>query len=161
MLEQVLSGDATGNNLNGVVNATGIGSATYLVADRGSDEAFTDGELAVEDGGGRMEHMAWALGRDLSTSAQKTAVEPGASRRVQENGRLTLSNMPAQRIVEGLTSTTGLIADWRTVTVPILSEIIVVIDRVSVPGMVRITSRLPIGGPLITHPSTIYKLTQA
>ena len=161
MLEQVLSGDGTGNNLSGVASATGIGASTYVLADRGSDEAFTDAELAVEDGGGRTEHIAWALGTDLSTSAQKTAIEPGASRRVQENGRLTLSGLPAQRIVEGLGATVGLVGDWGTVSVPILNELIIVVDRVSNPGYVRLTSRLPIGGPLITHPSTIYKLTQA
>ena len=160
LLEQVLSGDGQGNNLSGVVNATGIGSATYVLADRGSDEAFTDGELAVEDGGGRTQYMAWALGTDLDTSAQKTAVEPGASRRVLEGGRLTLSDLPASRIVEGLAGTTGLCADWRTVVVPILTEIIVVVDRVTLPGYVRLTSRLPIGGPLITHPSAVYRLSQ-
>ena len=161
MLEQVLAGDGTANALNGVVNGAGIGAGTYPLADRGSDEAFVDGEIAVADGGGRTQYMSWALGRDLDTSAQKTAVEPGASRRVLEEGRLTLSGLPAQRIVEGLTSTTGLCADWRTIVVPVLSSLIVVLDRVTVPGMVRITSRLPIGGPLITHPSTIYKLEQA
>ena len=161
MLEQVLSGDGTGNNLSGVASATGIGAGTYALADRGSDEAFTDGELAVEDGGGRTEHMAWALGTDLSTSAQKTAIEPGASRRVQENGRLTLSNMPAQRITEGLASTTGIIADWARITVPVLSELIVVVDRITNPGYVRLTSRLPVANPIIVTPSTIFVLTQA
>ena len=161
LLEQVLSGDGTGNNLAGVASATGIGAATYLVADRGSDESFVDGEIAVEDGGGRTPYMAWALGRDLSTSAQKTAVEPGASRRVLEGGRLTLSGIPAQRIVEGLGATVGLVADWRTVVVPILSELIVVIDRVTLPGFVRITTRLPIADPIVTHPSAVYALTQA
>ena len=161
MLEQVLSGDGQGNDLAGVVNATGIGSATYLVADRGSDEAFTDAELAVQDGGGRTEHTAWALGTDLDTSGRKTAVEPGASRRVLEMGRLTLSGLPAQRIVEGLAGTTGLVADWRTVVVPILSELIIVVDRISIPGMVRITSRLPVADPILTHPSAVFSLSQA
>ena len=155
MLEQVLAGDGVGNNL------AGIGSATYALADRGGDEAFTDAELAVEDGGGRSPYMAWALGTDLDTSARKTAVEPGASRRVEEMGRLTLSGLPVQRITEGLAGTTGLCGDWRTVVVPILNQLIIVIDRVTVPGYVRLTSRLPIGGPLVTHPSTIFKLTQA
>ena len=127
LLEQVLSGDGTGNNLSGLVTATGIGSATYLVADRGSDEAFVDAEVAVSDGGGRTQYMGWALGTDLDTSARKTAVEPGASRRVLEMGRLTLSGLPAQRIVEGLAGTTGLVADWRTVVVPVLSELLVVV----------------------------------
>ena len=161
MLEQVLSGDGTGNNLSGVVNATGIGSATYLVADRGGDESFVDAEVAAQDGGGRTEHMAWALGTDLDTSAKKTAVEPGASRRVLEEGRLTLSGLPAQRIVEGLGATVGLVGDWQTIIVPVLDQLIIVVDRVTLPGYVRLTSRLPIGGPLITHPSAVYKLEQA
>ena len=161
LLEQVLSGDATGNNLSGVASATGIGSATYLVADRGSDEAFTDGELAVEDGGGRTEYMAWALGTGLDASTKKTSIEPGDSRRTQEGGRLTLSGTPVQRITEGLAGTTGLCADWRTVVVPVLDQLIIVIDRVSVPGEVRITSRLPVADPILTHPSAIYKIEQA
>ena len=105
--------------------------------------------------------MAWALGTDLDTSARKTAVEPGASRRVLEMGRLTLSGLPAQRIVEGLTSTTGLIADWGTVSVPILSELIVVVDRISNPGYVRLTSRLPVADPIVTHPSAVFMIEQA
>ena len=161
LLEQVLSGDAQGNNLSGVASATGIGSATYALADRGSDEAFVDGENAAQDGGGRSPYMAWALGRDLDTSAQKTAVEPGASRRVLEGGRLTLSGLPAQRIVEGLGATVGLVGDWRTVVVPVLDQIIIVIDRVSVPGEVRITSRLPVSDPIVTHPSALFALEQA
>ena len=161
MLEQILSGDGVGNNLSGVASATGIGAGSYPLADRGSDEFFTDAEIAVEDGGGRSQYTAWCLGRDLDTSAKKTAVEPGASRRVLEEGRLTLSGLPAQRIVEGLGATVGLVGDWRTVSVPILDQLVIVVDRVTLPGFVRITSRLPIGGPLITHPSTIYKLVEA
>ena len=97
----------------------------------------------------------------MSTSTQKTSIEPGDSRRTQEGGRLTLSGTPVQRITEGLASTTGLCADWQTVTVPVLSEIIIVIDRVSVPGFVRITSRLPIADPIVTHTDAVYKLEQA
>ena len=161
MLEMVLAGDGTANALNGVVNGAGIGAGTYPLADRGSDEAFVDGEIAVEDGGGRTQYMAWALGTDLDTSARKTAVEPGASRRVLEEGRLTLSGLPAQRIVEGLTSTTGLCADWRTISVPILSELIVVVDRISNPGYVRLTSRLPVADPIVTYPSAVFMIEQA
>ena len=161
MLEQVLSGAGTGNNLAGVASATGIGAGTYALADRGSDEAFTDGELAVEDGGGRSPYIAWGFGKALSTSARKVAIEPGASRRVEERGALTLSGTPVQRITEGLAGTTGLCADWRTVVVPVRDQLIVVVDRVTLPGFVRITSRLPIADPIVTHPSAVYALTQA
>ena len=161
LLSQVLSGDGVGNNLNGVASATGIGAGTYAMTDRGSDEAFTDGELAVQDGGGRSPYIAWGFGTTLSTSARKVAIEPGASRRVEERGALTLSGTPVQRITEGLAGTTGLCADWRTVVIPVLSELIIVVDRISIPGMVRLTSRLPIADPIVTHPSAVYALTQA
>ena len=161
MLEQVLAGDGVGNNLSGLVTATGIGAGTYALFDRGSDEAFTDAELAVQDGGGRTEHTAWALGTDLSTSTQKTSIEPGSSRRTQEGGRLTLSGTPAQRITEGLAGTTGLCADWRTVIVPVLSELIIVVDRITNPGYVRLTSRLPVADPIVTHPSAVFMIEQA
>ena len=161
MLEQVLAGDGVGNNLAGVAGATGIGAGTYPLADRGSDEFFTDGELAVEDGGGRSPYIAWGFGKALSTSARKVAIEPGASRRVEERGALTLSGTPVQRITEGLAGTTGLCGDWKTVAVLVLSELIIVVDRVSIPGFVRITSRLPIADPIVTHPAAVYKLTQS
>ena len=161
LLSQVLSGDGTSNDLSGVVNATGILSATYALADRGGDEAFTDAEIAVQDAGGRSEHMAWALGTDLSTSTQKTSIEPGSSRRTQEGGRLTLSGTPAQRITEGLLGTTGLCADWERITVPVLSQLVIVVDRITIPGFVRITTRLPIADPIITHPSAVFMIEQA
>ena len=161
LLEQVLAGDAVGNNLNGIVNATNIGGATYALADRGSDEAFVDAEIAIEDAGGRPSGMAWALGKDLSTSARKTAVEPGASRRVEEQGRLVLSGLPAQRITEGLAGTTGLCADWSLIYIPVLSELLVTTDLVTSAGDVRITSRLACADPILSHPATAYRLTQA
>ena len=161
MLEQVLSGDGVGNNLSGVASASGIGTGTYVVADRGGDEAFVDGEISVADAGGRSQFVAWGLGKDLDTSAKKTAVEPGASRRVVENGRLTLSGTPAQRIVEGLAGTTGLCADWERITVPVLSQLVIVVDRITIPGFVRITTRLPIADPIITHPSAVFMIEQA
>ena len=161
MLEQVLSGDGVGNNLSGVASASGIGTGTYVVADRGGDETFVDGEISVADAGGRSQFVAWGLGKDLDTSAKKTAVEPGASRRVVENGRLTLSGTPAQRIVEGLAGTTGLCADWERITVPVLSQLVIVVDRITIPGFVRITTRLPIADPIITHPSAVFMIEQA
>ena len=157
----VVKGGGKVDHLNGVVSAGGLGVGSYPLADMGSDEFFTDGEISVQDAGGRSPYIAWGLGATLSTAARKVAIEPGGSRRVEEMGRLTLSGTPVQRITEGLAGTTGLCADWRTITVPILSELIIVVDRVSNPGEIRITSRLPVASPILTHPSTIYALTQS
>ena len=161
LLEQVLAGDGTGNNLAGVASTTGVSEATYQLADRGGDSAFTAGELNVEDGGGRVQYMGWAFGKDLSTSARTVAIEPGASRRVEERGRLTLSGTPTQRITEGLAGTTGIVADWATVIVPVLDRILVVTDRISNPGDLRITSRLACSDPIVSHKAALYRLTQA
>ena len=161
LLAQVLAGDGLGNNLSGVVNASGIAGGTYVVADRGKSSSFQDAEDAIEDAGARGPFMAWAAGADLSTSARRVAIEPGGSRRTEERGRLTLSGAPVQRITTGLAATTGLCADWRAVTVPVLDQLAVVVDRQTLPGDLRITSRLPVADPIVTHPATAYKLTQA
>ena len=161
LLAQVLAGNGTGNNLDGIVNAAGIAGGTYVVADRGKSSSFQDAEDVVEQAGARAPYMAWAVGAALSTSARRVAIEPGGSRRTEEQGRLVLSGAPVQRIVDGLASTTGLCADWRAVVVPILSALVIVTDLVSRPGYIRITSRLPVADPIATHPQTIYGLAQA
>ena len=161
LLEQVLSGDALGNNLSGVAGMADIGAAEYMAADQGASDGFQDGEDAVEDGGGRPSGMAWAVGSSLSSSARRAILEPGSDRRVEERGRLSLSGLPIQRITEGLASTTGILADWSLVYVPVLSELLVVSDLVTSPGDVRITSRLSCASPIVSHPSTLYALTLA
>ena len=161
LLAQVLAGDNAGNNLDGIVNAADIATGTYVTADRGKSSSFQDAEDVVEDAGARGPYMAWAAGADLSTSARRVAIEPGGSRRTEEGGRLTLSGAPVQRIVDGLVSTTGIVADWGTIVVPVLSEMVVVTDVISRVGYIRITSRLPVGDPILTHPDVVYKLEEA
>ena len=160
MLEQVLAGSGVGNDLDGVVNATGTQSGTYAQTDRGSSASLQDAEDAIEDAGGRQPFMAWGAGSDLSTSTRRALLEPGSDRRVEERARLSLSGLPIQRIT-GLTSTTGLCGDWATIIVPVLDRIDVVTDRITNPGDVRITSRLAIADPIVSHPQTVYLLTQA
>ena len=161
LLQQMLSGDNVGSNLDGIVNGSGIGGATYAVADRGGDEAFTAGEAIVEDAGGRSPFLAWAVGSDLSDSLRTTAIEPGASRRTEEQGRLSLSGLPVQRVADGMVSTSGILCDWRSVIVVVADTLELVIDRVTKPGSLRMTSRLPVSSPVATIPSLIYSLTQS
>ena len=161
LLVQAIAGGGVGNDLDGVVNQTGIQAATYAMADRGASGALQMAEDAVEDAGARGGYMAWAMGRDVSASARRALLEPGSDRRVEERGRLSLSGLPVQRIVEGLMSTTAVVADWRAVVQPISSELIVVVDRQTSPGDIRLTSRLPVSSPILTHPLTTYSLVQA
>ena len=161
LLEQILAGSGVGNDLSGIVSATGIGAGTYMTADRGDSDGFQGGEDTIEDAGGRLSGMAWAAGSDLSTSARRALLEPGSDRRVEERGRLSLSGLPMQRITSGLSPTTGLLCDWSLIYVPILSELVVVTDLISNPGDVRVTSRLSCADPILAHPATAYKLEQA
>ena len=161
LLLQVLAGSGTGNDLAGIAGLTEIGGATYAETDRGDSGPFLDGEDAVEDGGARPQYEAWALGAALSASARRTLLEPGSDRRTEERGRLSLSGLPVQRIGSGLAATTGLICDWQAVTVPVLDQLIVVTDRISSPGDLRITTRLGCSNPILGHPQTAYRLTQA
>ena len=161
LLVQSVAGSGVGNDLLGVVHAPGVQTATYAQADRGASAALQTAEDAVEDAGGRGAYMSWAMGRDVSASARRALLEPGSDRRVEERGRLSLSGLPVQRVVEGLAATTAVVADWRAVVQPISSELAVVVDRQTSPGDVRITSRLPVANPILSHPTTCYSLTQA
>ena len=161
LLGQVLAGGGTGNDLLGVANVTEINSATYAMADRGGSAAYQDAEDLVEDGGARQPFTAWGVGSDLSTSTRRALLEPGSDRRTEERQRLSLSGLPIQRIGSELAATTGLLADWGLIVVPILDRLDVVTDRVSHPGDVRITSRLAVASPIVTHPATVFALNQA
>lgn len=161
LLLQVLAGDGKGHNLLGVASAPGIGGATYEADNRGSSGVFQDGEDAIEDAGARGQYTAWGAGVSLSTSARRVTIEPGSDRRSEEAGRISLTNTPIQRVGSGLAPTEGLCADWSLILQPILSEILVIIDRQTSPGMTILTTRLPCSSPLVTHPSTVFKLTQA
>ena len=160
LAQQALAGDGVGNNMAGVLNVTGIIAGTYVQADRGKDSNFTTGEIAVEDASGRLPFMVWALGKDIDESTRTTAIDPGSSRRVQERGRLSLSGVPVQRVVGELEATTGLLADWRTVILPIADRVQIVTNRIMTPGQVRLTARLACASPIVTVPATVYKLSQ-
>ena len=108
-----------------------------------------------------MGQMAWGMGVDVHSSAQAVVVEPGASRRVLERGRLTLGGTVVERIGPVYPAVLAVCADWSSVIVPMLDEVLIVLDRITVPGYVKITSRLALATPVMSVPGAVYKLTQA
>ena len=160
LVEQIVAGDGVGSNMLGVANVTGIDTATYLTIDRGDDGPLLAGETAIEDAGGRLPFMAWAVGSDLSLDLRSTLLEPGSDRRVEENQRRTLSGTPIQRFTTGLTATSGLVADWGSIIVPISNELEIVINRVSKPGSLIMTSRLAAASPIVARPLAVRLVTQ-
>ena len=164
LVAQVLSGDGAGHNLTGLLNVSEISSQQYGGGAPQlpmSAPLLLDVEAAVEDGGGRLPLMAWGVGTDVSDTIRNTAIEAGSWGRVEARGRITLSDIPAQRLGAPFTDTTAILADWRTVIVPVSSELEVVVDRVTKPGTLRLTSRLGVADPIVTHPDAAYILTQA
>ena len=159
--EQILGGDGLLNNLSGIVGMAGIGAGSYAVANRGHDEFFELGEETVIDAHGRESGLVWALGTGLHSAAKGSLLEPGSDRRVLERGRLSTSGTPVQRISDGLDSTTGLLADWSAVAVPISDRLEVTINRVSKPGEWLITSRLATASPILQATGIVYALTEA
>ena len=160
---RIAIGDRLAERVISQVAATSdIGAFEYMMVNRGKDSLFLDGETAVEDARGRLERAAWALGADLHTSAMKTQIEPGSDRRVLERQRISLSSVPTQRVsAAALAGTSGLLADWGTVTQVVASEIEFVINRISRPGDVIVTSRYAVSPPIVSHVGTVYALTEA
>ena len=149
--------------MTGLLHTTGLAGATYGGSAQqpgGASGLHQTTEDAVENAGATPVH-GLGLGRTLSGSARQTAIEPGGSRHTSERGRLTLSGLPAQRLGPPFTATTGLLADWQTVLLPVLDTLNITMDRVTRPGNLRLTARLPEADPIVTQPSTAYALTQA
>ena len=149
---------AAGNNVSAIVAQTGVVSTAYASADKGSDRTFRPEELAIEDAGGQP--SAWVLGSSLESGARSVVVEPGGSRRVIEGREMLLSGVSTFRNSD-MNSDRGIVADWgRAVQIVTGPEIEYVIDFITKPGDVRITSRLPVD-ILVTRPTLIRTIIEA
>ena len=161
LLRALIAGSGLGNIPLGVSLQPGTGAAVYAEVERGIDEPFTLAENTIVDAGGMPGRMAWSMGVDVHTSAQGLVIEPGASRRVLERDRLTLGGTVVERIGPVYPALLAVCADWSSVIVPMLDEVLIVLDRITVPGYVKITSRLALASPVISVPGAVYRLQQA
>ena len=141
LVKQVVSGDGAGHNLAGIVGQTGIGSATFAEVDPGG--------------------MAWLEGSARSASTRNRLVEPGSFRRVVERERMTLSGIASYRSNSAIATTSALLADWGSIALVMQTPLVVIVDRLTRPGEVRITTRLAVASPIVTRPSRVYSLAQA
>ena len=103
LFQQIVAGSGMNNQLVGLPSRTNVDGGTYVSADMGGADGFVVGETAIEDADGTP--TAWVFGKALSDEARATVVEPGASIRVDQEGRLSLSGLRTFR--DGsITSTT-------------------------------------------------------
>lgn len=155
--QQVLNGQGGIHELDAVTGATGISSEQFALADRGSWELFSNGEDSIEDAKGIP--GPWFVGTELSSSARSKQIDNSGARRVEEVGRITLSGTRIYRTPD-LPSTTGVVADWtRGVTLLLLNRVLWTVDRISLPGTVRLTSRVPCA-LVVTRPELVHAVTQ-
>ncbi len=161
LLTQIVSGDGQGQNLLGILNQTGIGAGTYQAADRGKWAGFLDVENIVEDADADRGAMAWLLHSGLYRDAQNTSLDSYGARFTIEGGEMAVSGYRTFRSKTAIPADTALLADWSSIVLAIHGDLSITIDRVSIPGVVTVTSRLPVADPVLVRPVRVYKLEQA
>ena len=162
MIQQMFAGSGTDGQWAALLGVTGILSATYATANRGTDVPFLTAEEALIDAGARLPGMAWALGTDLESAAARALLEPGSDRRVIERRTMQLTGTQTAR--DGsLTATDGLLADWsQAVAIVYTGEELlqIVIDRVTKPGSLRVWTIARLGLAVV-RPGLVYHLSEA
>ena len=152
------SGDGEGNNISSIVSDPLVTRTEYAAASKGADRVFRPAEIAVQDASGSP--SAWALGGTLESSARAVVVEPGGSRRVIEGREMLLSGVPTFRNTD-MNSNMGIVADWRRAIMIITgSTIEYTIDKITRPGDLKITSRLPVDVRVV-RPTLVQVINEA
>lgn len=133
-------------NISTYVQSNGVAPADILTA-----------EDVVLDNDASPENLVWCLGRGIHTALQVAIQDPGSGERMLRLGRL-FSGTRAVRS-RALESTTAILFDVReAVKVPVAAENLLVVDRISKPGTIKLTMRTHVDGTWV-RPSLVYRLT--
>ena len=155
--QQLLQGDGTGANLSGIVNTTGVLTSTYAAANEGGHASFQAAEDMLDEDT-PADQRAWVLSEDLYRTARKTTRTPGDATYVVRNGRV-LDDAPAIRS-NLLAAGTGVYGEWSAATLGVWGEAVVIVDRVTTPGTVKLTM-LRFIDSRITRPARFVVLSEA
>ena len=157
LVQQILQGDGQGANLRGIVGATGVLTATYAAADKGGPDSFHDAEdmLAIDV---PTDRRSWILSEDLYRKARRTLRDPGSGDFVLRGGRV-LEDAPGIR-TNVLPAGTGVYGEFSALTLGVWGEVNMVIDRVTVPGLVKLTMLRHVDS-IITRPARFAVLSAA
>ena len=140
MAVQVLRGDGVAPNITGILNTTGILTSEYQTTAKGGQTSFFDAEdkLAVDVPADR---RAWILAEDLFRTARRTLRDPGSGdyviRRWDSQMRVLDTTMAIR--TNTLTAGVGLYGEWSACTLGLWENMLMTIDRISVPGTIRLT----------------------
>ena len=158
IVKQVLTGDGTAPNAQGLSTLTNVHESTYPTTGP-TAQGLSAHEQALVDAGAAEEGLLWMAGRTLHSAMLNKAIEPGDYRRVAERRRITLSGAALYRSPD-LPAAMGLTFDPRNVAVILQGSVLLTLDRVSRPGTVEVTARLHFDLQTL-RPSQIGRLTQA
>ena len=155
---QMLAGDGTAPNLQGLEGLTGIGSATYTATDKGSASSFLAAEKALENIDGLPDvRRAWAVSSDLYDVARTTPIDPGDSQFVIRDRRV-LGDLPALKASD-LPAGTALLVEWSAIVLVQWAGVRLYINGVSTPGTLRL-SAIQLFNVVTRRPDAIVKLAQ-
>ena len=141
IVRQVLIGNGTPPNAQGLSTLTGVHEAMYQTTGVAAND-LVNVEQAVVDAKADEMALSWVAGSTVHSALVTTAIEPGDHRRIAENRRVTLSGASLFRSPD-LPTGMALCMDPLFVTVIMHGEMLLVVDRVSKPGDVKLTARLP------------------
>ena len=137
VVQQVLNGTGTNDEVLGVLSTTGVGSRDVAAADDGKLSSFLNVEDLLPPSTPRL-RRAWILDESLFRIARRTFVTPGASPRVLMRGVLA-DDARAYSVNGVLPAGHGLYGDWSSVKVALWDSVQVIFDNVQRPGTVRLT----------------------
>ena len=140
MATQVLTGSGVAPNITGILNTTGIISTDYAAADVGAQSVFFAAEdaLSVDTPADR---RVWVLAEDLYRVSRRTLRDPGSGDYVvrrRDGAVRVLDNSMAIR-TNTLTTGYALYGEWSACTLALWENMLVTVDRVTEPSLLRIT----------------------
>ena len=137
--EEFLSGSisTSPNSTDGLINFAGITETEYAATAVGAVGGYWDSEDALPT---RLaaDRRAWVISEDLYRASRRTLIEPGANRRVIQNGQLADDAQAVRTAL--LPDGHAIYAEWPEVVLYRWSEVHLVVDMISQPGHVLLTA---------------------
>ncbi len=141
IIRQVLIGDGTAPNAQGLSTLAGVHEATYATTGVAAND-MTGVENALIDAKADGMALSWVVGSTLHTAMVDSAIEPGDYRRLVERHRVTLSDSMVYRSPD-LPAGMALCLDLMNVALILHGEMLVTLNRVTRPGDLIVTARCP------------------
>ena len=137
--EELLTGSisTSPNSVDGLIHHTGITETEYAATAVGAVGGYWDTEDALPT---RLsaDKRAWIVEEGLYRTTRKTLIEPGANRRVIQNGLLADDSMAIRSAL--IPDGHAIYAEWSDIVLYRWAEVGLTVDMITKPGMVLLTA---------------------